>query len=107
LGLAAPAEALSPAVNDALGHPTRRAILAELAHAPRSAGQVAALFAIGQPAVSRHLRVLRDSGLVEQIESQIGCGVGYARGWEELLDHYLRGVRGPPRHCFLIAGARR
>jgi DNA-binding transcriptional ArsR family regulator len=57
------------AVFDALSDPTRRAIVVELARAPRSAGEVGALFPISQPAVSRHLRILRESGLVEDVRS--------------------------------------
>lgn len=48
----------------ALADPTRRNILELLAERERSAGDIAACFAISQPAVSRHLRLLRESGLV-------------------------------------------
>ena len=49
---------------DALADQTRRDILDLLRKRERSAGQVAARFAISRPAVSRHLRVLRNAGLV-------------------------------------------
>jgi DNA-binding transcriptional ArsR family regulator len=44
--------------------PARRKILSALAGGDLSAGEVAALFSISRPAVSRHLRVLREAGLV-------------------------------------------
>jgi DNA-binding transcriptional ArsR family regulator len=48
----------------ALADDTRRRVVELLAERPRPAGELAAQFAISQPAVSRHLRVLRDCGLV-------------------------------------------
>lgn len=48
----------------ALGDPTRQRIVELLAVADRSAGELAAEFDVSRPAVSRHLRVLRDVGLV-------------------------------------------
>ncbi len=49
---------------EALGDPTRRRIVEELATADRTAGELASLFDISRPGVSRHLRVLREAGLV-------------------------------------------
>ena len=51
-------------VADAVADPVRREILLMLRAEPRSAGQIADRFAISRPAVSRHLRVLREAGLV-------------------------------------------
>jgi DNA-binding transcriptional ArsR family regulator len=48
----------------AVSDPARREILSALARGDLSAGEVAALFPISRPAVSRHLRVLREAGLV-------------------------------------------
>ncbi|MEU6717915.1 metalloregulator ArsR/SmtB family transcription factor [Nonomuraea sp. NPDC046802] len=48
----------------AIADPIRRSILVMLREERLSAGQVAERFAISRPAVSRHLRVLRASGLV-------------------------------------------
>lgn len=48
----------------ALADPTRRAIIAMLAERDLSAGEVAAAFDISRPAVARHMRVLRNSGIV-------------------------------------------
>ena len=50
----------------ALADPTRRAILARLAGGEAPATALAAPFAISQPAVSRHLKVLEGAGLIER-----------------------------------------
>ena len=49
---------------DALGDPTRRAIVACLAVRPRAVGEIAGELPISRPAVSQHLKVLKDAGLV-------------------------------------------
>ena len=43
----------------------RRTLLDSLANGPATAGELAALLPIARPGVSRHLRVLREAGLVE------------------------------------------
>ena len=53
---------------DALGNPVRRAILHELRARPLSVGEIAAGLPVSRPAVSRHLRVLEDAGLVQTRE---------------------------------------
>src|SRR4051795_3247928 len=58
-----PTDQLS-AVFGALADPTRRAILASLAGGERSVGELGAPFSISQPAVSKHLRVLEEAGLI-------------------------------------------
>jgi DNA-binding transcriptional ArsR family regulator len=50
----------------ALADPTRRAILARLASGEASVTELAAPFAMSQPAVSRHLKVLERAGLVSR-----------------------------------------
>lgn len=50
---------------DALGNPVRRAILHELRRGPLSVAQLAARFPVSRPAVSRHLAVLSEAGLVD------------------------------------------
>lgn len=50
----------------ALADPTRRAMVELLAERPRRVGELVAAFPMSQPAVSRHLRVLRQHGLVEE-----------------------------------------
>jgi DNA-binding transcriptional ArsR family regulator len=49
---------------DALADPVRRAIVERLADGEVGAGEIAAAFPISRPAISRHLRVLREAGLV-------------------------------------------
>ena len=49
---------------DALGDPTRRAIFERLAAGPRAVGELADEFPVSRPAVSQHLKVLKDAGLV-------------------------------------------
>ncbi len=48
----------------ALADPTRRAILARLARGEANVMELAEPFHISQPAISRHLRVLEDAGLI-------------------------------------------
>jgi DNA-binding transcriptional ArsR family regulator len=49
---------------EALGDPSRRAIVACLAERPRAVGELAEALPISRPAVSQHLKVLKDAGLV-------------------------------------------
>jgi DNA-binding transcriptional ArsR family regulator len=48
----------------ALGDPTRRAIFARIAERPRPVGELARGLPVSRPAVSQHLRVLKEAGLV-------------------------------------------
>ena len=48
----------------ALADPTRRAVFEELGKGPRSVGAVADRLPVSRPAVSQHLRVLKEAGLV-------------------------------------------
>jgi len=50
----------------ALADPTRRAILARLTTGEASVTELAAPFQMSQPAISKHLRVLEDAGLIER-----------------------------------------
>jgi DNA-binding transcriptional ArsR family regulator len=54
----------------ALGDPTRRAIFERLVEHPRAVGELAREFPVSRPAVSQHLRVLKDAGLV--VDRQAG-----------------------------------
>ena len=47
-----------------MGDPTRRAIFELLADGPRPVGEIAAEFPVTRPAISQHLKVLKDAGLV-------------------------------------------
>jgi DNA-binding transcriptional ArsR family regulator len=54
-----------------IAEPNRRAILSLLASSERSVGDIEAQLSLPQPSVSKHLRVLRDAGLVEsRVEAQ-------------------------------------
>jgi len=53
------------AVLRALSDESRRTMLEALTEGPATAGELAALLPIARPGVSRHLRVLREAGLVE------------------------------------------
>jgi DNA-binding transcriptional ArsR family regulator len=48
----------------ALGDPTRRAIFERLAERPSAVGELASELPVSRPAVSQHLKVLKDAGLV-------------------------------------------
>ncbi|NUM46412.1 MAG: winged helix-turn-helix transcriptional regulator [Anaerolineales bacterium] len=55
-------------VFDALGHPTRREILTLLRAAPMPVGAIADHFPVSRPAISKHLRILQEAGLVNVCE---------------------------------------
>ncbi len=103
----------------ALADPTRRAILSRLVEGERTVAELAAPFAISQPAVSKHLRVLEDAGLITRSRratarlSHLRAGplreatawlAGYRQYWEqsfERLDGLLAGLQGDidaPQH---------
>jgi DNA-binding transcriptional ArsR family regulator len=48
----------------ALGDPTRREIFARIAERPRAVGELASELPVSRPAVSQHLKVLKEAGLV-------------------------------------------
>jgi DNA-binding transcriptional ArsR family regulator len=50
----------------ALADGTRRAIVSRLADGPRAVGQLAAELPVSRPAVSQHLKILKDAGLVSE-----------------------------------------
>jgi len=54
----------------ALGDPTRQAIFDHLSDGPRAVGEIAATLPVSRPAVSQHLKVLKDAGLV--LDQQVG-----------------------------------
>jgi DNA-binding transcriptional ArsR family regulator len=55
-------------VFQALADPTRRAILTLLSHGSQPVGGIARDFPISRPAISRHLRILREADLVTEIK---------------------------------------
>jgi DNA-binding transcriptional ArsR family regulator len=52
------------AVLEALGDPTRRAIFEMLGERPQAVGQLASRLPVSRPAVSQHLKVLKQAGIV-------------------------------------------
>ena len=79
---------------DALGDPTRREILRLLSDGDRPVHEIAAALPISRPAVSRHLRLLKDAGMVAE-EAQGNRRIYHLR--EEGLhavQAYLEGVWG-------------
>jgi DNA-binding transcriptional ArsR family regulator len=95
----------------ALADPTRRAILARLAQGEASVTELTQPFALSQPAVSRHLRVLERAGLItrgrraqlrprrlapEPLKDAAAWLEGYRRFWEESfnrLDDLLKELK--------------
>jgi DNA-binding transcriptional ArsR family regulator len=59
-----PAYDTNDAIWDALGDRTRRAILECLAEQPLAVGEIAERLPVSRPAVSQHLKVLKETGLV-------------------------------------------
>lgn len=53
-------------VYGALAHPVRRAILAQLAHGEAKVGDIATRFDMTAPAITNHLKVLEEAGLVNR-----------------------------------------
>jgi DNA-binding transcriptional ArsR family regulator len=88
----------------ALGDPTRRAIFERLAEQPRAVGELARDFPVSRPAVSQHLKVLKDAGLVvdraagnRRIYQLDPAGVGALRAyldqfWSKALIAYKAAV---------------
>jgi DNA-binding transcriptional ArsR family regulator len=88
-------------VFDAIAEGSRREILDLLAAGPRAVGEIATEAGLSQPNASRHLRILREAGLVEpRVEGQrriyelrpaglaelIGWVAPYQRLWQSSLD---------------------
>ena len=74
---------------DALGDPTRRAVFDRLRTGPKAVGELAAGLPVSRPAVSQHLRVLRQAGLVT--EQRVGTRNVYRadpRGLAELRAYF-------------------
>jgi DNA-binding transcriptional ArsR family regulator len=74
----------SGSVWNALGDPTRRAIFERLREGPRSVGELADGLPVSRPAVSQHLRVLKQAGLVS--DSKNGTRRFYRVDPEGLLE---------------------
>jgi DNA-binding transcriptional ArsR family regulator len=95
-------EADTQRVMDALGHQTRRDILALLRETAMPVGDIAVRLPISRPAVSKHLRILENAGLVEHTSSGTrnifrlrSNGFDVARTyvesfWDEALENFQR-----------------
>lgn len=83
------------AVAQALADPIRREILRMLRGGPVAAGGIAAAFSVTRPAISRHLRVLREAGLVR--DEVVGRERRYALELAALaeLEAFLGELRAP------------
>jgi DNA-binding transcriptional ArsR family regulator len=83
------------AVAQAVADPIRRDILRMLGSRPHTAGALAGAFSVSRPAVSRHLRVLREAGLVRDVSR------GRLREYQlvldalEALEDFLHSLRAP------------
>ena len=99
----------------ALADPTRRGILAQLAHGEATVGELAAPYDMSLAAVSKHLKVLEKAGLIsrgkeaqwrpcrleaEPLRELAGWVENYRRFWDQSLDRledYLEALqRGDP-----------
>lgn len=79
---------------DALADPTRRQIVELLARREQAAGEIAEQFPISAPAVSQHLKVLRDANLVTvRVEAQRRIYALNPTGLAE-VDAWMAQVRG-------------
>lgn len=79
----------------ALADPTRRAMLQHLAKGEASVAELGAPFELSQPAISKHLKVLEDAGLVEAGRRGVSRprrlrpeGIAEARGFIEQMARY-------------------
>ena len=93
----------------ALGDPTRRAIFERLADGPRSVGELARGLPVSRPAVSQHLKVLKDAGLVtgrpegnRRVYEINADGVGVLRAyldrfWNQSLAAYKQAAEQPTK----------
>jgi len=79
---------------EALGDPQRRAILTLLGERPRAVGELADELPVSRPAVSFHLRLLKEAGLVE--EERLGTRRIYALRSDglEAVERYIERVWG-------------
>jgi DNA-binding transcriptional ArsR family regulator len=77
----------------ALADPTRRAILARLAKGEATVLELAAPFEMSQPAISRHLKVLSNAGLITQRVEGVRRPCRLARHGVEEIENWLAMLR--------------
>lgn len=93
----------------ALGDPTRHAIFESLIERPQAVGELAAHFPVSRPAVSQHLKVLKDAGLVADqragkqriyrvdLDGLAALRADLDRFWNMTLAAYKSVVEQPPK----------
>ncbi len=74
----------------ALADPNRRQVVDLLAQRPRNAGELARELGLAPPAMSRHLRTLRESGLVEESHPEFDARVRIYALRPQPMVHLLR-----------------
>ena len=79
---------------DALGDPTRREILRLLSQGDKPVHEIAAALPISRPAVSRHLRLLKDAGMVAERPDGNRRIYQLQDGGVRAVQDYLEGVWG-------------
>ena len=89
---------------EALAAPTRRAVFEKLKAGPSSVGEIAAGLPVSRPAVSQHLKVLKEAGLVAEKREGVRRiyrldreGLSelrdyFDRFWDDALDAYRRSL---------------
>ncbi len=101
------------AIFAALAHPIRRAIIEQLAHGECTVSDLAAPHDVSLPAISQHLRVLEDAGLLAQtkdgrlricnleaapLSAAFSWILRYRVMWEDVLDHIQQKVEAAEIH---------
>jgi DNA-binding transcriptional ArsR family regulator len=85
---------------DALGDPTRRAILAKLLDGPLAVGELAKDFPVSRPAISQHLKLLKDANLViDRAEGTRRVYQLHPEGFDSLRE-YFQQFWGHALHSF-------
>lgn len=87
---------------EALGDPQRRSILTMLAARPQSVGELAAALPVTRPAVSWHLKLLKDAGLVEEHRDGVRRIYGLRREGLSSVAAYLEQVWGDAASRFRL-----
>jgi DNA-binding transcriptional ArsR family regulator len=85
--------ARTKSVFGAVADPTRRAILDLLKAGELPAGELAQRFPVSRPAVSRHLRILKDAGLVRESRAAQSRRYSLSPGPLTEVDQWLAGYR--------------
>jgi DNA-binding transcriptional ArsR family regulator len=85
------------AVAQALADPIRRDILRMLREQSVNAGTIAGAFAVSRPAISRHLRVLREAGLVQDEVAGRERAYGLRLAALDELEAFLAELRAPSK----------